>query len=156
LKFLSTPVALLRRRGAVDVSGFTAGDIALSLNNQGPLANCSGLVYDDLSMVKVIYRLIRDAGIRSEFLLHILEKRAGEPPDSFILKAEDATAAGSSIAFLSSRLRYTTDERGQEICLASLPGQEEVGVMMGWESGISEYNPYCIPKYLLMMRFKIP
>ncbi len=31
-----------------------------------------------------------------------------------------------------------TSESGQEICLASLDGSEEVGVMMGWESGISQ------------------
>jgi len=36
---------------------------------------------------------------------------------------------------LKSKLKYTTDGRGQKICLLDVDG-EEVGVMMGWEEGI--------------------
>jgi len=47
----------------------------------------------------------------------------------------DSTAAGSVDAFLSSKLRFTKDERGQDICKLKV-GDEEIGVMMGWEQGI--------------------
>lgn len=40
---------------------------------------------------------------------------------------------------MSSRLRFTTDEHGQEVCLVKVNEKEEVGVMMGWERGISEW-----------------
>jgi len=116
----------------------TAADIALSMNNE----NC--------------YRLIRDAGIRSgeppgsflcsENLLTVapqellLDLIASKPslPASIILRAQDDTATGSTEKFLSSKLRYTRDEHGQEICLLR-EGKKEVGVMMGWERDISEY-----------------
>jgi type IV protein arginine methyltransferase len=58
-------------------------------------------------------------------------------PVSLILKAEDDTATGSTEAFLSSKLYYTRDDHGQEICLLR-EGDKEVGVMMGWEREISE------------------
>ena len=58
---------------------------------------------------------------------------------TIVIRSEDESAVGSSDAFLSSRLRFTTDEHGQELCLVrSGEGDEEVGVMMGWEKGISE------------------
>ena len=100
----------------------SAGDVALSLNN----GEC--------------YTLIRDAGIRSEMLLTLLSKRdvQVDSPFSLVLKATDNTAAGSTDTFLSSKLRYTTDDNGQDICMLTLEDGEEIGVMMGWERGISE------------------
>ncbi|KAG8853723.1 Arginine N-methyltransferase 2 [Serendipita sp. 411] len=113
----------------VDTCGYTAGDVALSLNNE----EC--------------YRLIRDAGIRSEFLLHLLENRNEDGQedgadeegdrDALILRAEDATPAGSNDAFLEAKLTFTTDERGQELCLVNA-GSTQIGVMMGWERPIME------------------
>ncbi|EGO25456.1 hypothetical protein SERLADRAFT_361134 [Serpula lacrymans var. lacrymans S7.9] len=96
---------------AVDNLQNTAADIALSLNNQ----EC--------------YTLIRDAGIRS-----------GGTPSSFVIRDTDDSAAGSTDAFISSKLRFTKDEFGQEICLLKLK-DDEVGVMMGWEREISEFIP---------------
>ncbi|KAI0769724.1 S-adenosyl-L-methionine-dependent methyltransferase [Trametes elegans] len=107
---------------AVDNLHNTAGDVALSLNN----AEC--------------YTAIRDAGIRSELLLTLLAKRApaADSPLNLVLKATDSSAAGSPEAFLSSKLEYTKDEHGQEICLVKVSETEEVGVMMGWERGIMQ------------------
>ncbi|KAI8968636.1 S-adenosyl-L-methionine-dependent methyltransferase [Trametes punicea] len=107
---------------AVDNLHNTAGDIALSLNNERS------------------YTIIRDAGIRSELLLTLLQKRApaADSPLDIILKATDTTPAGSTDAFLSTRLEYTKDEHGQDICLVKVGEQEEVGVMMGWERGIMQ------------------
>ncbi|KAI0819972.1 hypothetical protein BC628DRAFT_1399708 [Trametes gibbosa] len=106
---------------AVDNLHNTAGDVALSLNNE----KC--------------YTIIRDAGIRSELLLTLLAKRApaANSPLNLIFKATDSTPAGSTDAFLATRLVYTTDEYGQEICLVKAD-QEDVGVMMGWERGIMQ------------------
>ncbi|KDR75852.1 hypothetical protein GALMADRAFT_226499 [Galerina marginata CBS 339.88] len=114
-------VKLLLEKGAVwnavDYLKNTAGDIALSFNNSA------------------IYMSIRDTGIRSELLLGLLEKRPLSDSATLILRADDATATGSSDAFLSSSLRYTVDEHGQNICLLEVEGGE-VGVMMGWEENI--------------------
>jgi len=98
----------------------SAGDIALSLNNE------------------TCYTIIRDAGIRSELLLTLLSSREAlsDSPLSLVLKATDTTAAGSTEEFLSSHLRFTTDEHGQDICLLRLEDGDEVGVMMGWERDI--------------------
>lgn len=100
----------------------SAGDVALSLNNE----EC--------------YNLIRDAGIRSEMLLTLLQKRDVQidAPFSLVLRATDNTAAASTDTFLTSKLRYTTDKNGQDICMLTLEDGEEIGVMMGWERGISE------------------
>lgn len=58
---------------------------------------------------------------------------------NMVIRSEDDSAVGSSDAFLSAQLRFTTDKHGQELCLVrSGEGDEEVGVMMGWEKGISE------------------
>ena len=102
------------------------------------------------------YRLIRDAGIRSgepTWIIHrpvslltvvpqelLLDLIASKPslPASILLRAQDDTATGSTEKFLSSKLHYTKDEHGQEICLLR-EGKREVGVMMGWERDISEY-----------------
>ena len=56
---------------------------------------------------------------------------------ALILREKDTTATGSNTAFLQSKLRYTVDEHGQEICMLKV-GEEEVGVMMGWEKGIMQ------------------
>ncbi|KAH7927140.1 hypothetical protein BV22DRAFT_1103868 [Leucogyrophana mollusca] len=104
---------------AVDNLENTAGDISLSLNNE----EC--------------YTIIRDAGIRSELLLSLLSSRStiSRTSSSFIIRDTDTSAAGSTDAFLSSRLRYTRDHRGQDICMLQLE-DTEVGVMMGWEREI--------------------
>jgi type IV protein arginine methyltransferase len=79
---------------------------------------------------------VRDAGIRSEFLLHLLRSR-DEMPMSLNLKSTDPSAAGSTEAFLKTPLRYIIDEVGQEIVVARIEDGSEVGVMMGWERDIS-------------------
>jgi type IV protein arginine methyltransferase len=73
-------------------------------------------------------------------LLTLLSSRS-ETPASLLLKSEDISAKGSTDAFLASRLKYIRDERGQDICLldAEEDGQK-VGVMMGWERGISDFQ----------------
>ncbi|KAF8200772.1 arginine methyl transferase [Pholiota molesta] len=115
-------VKLLIEKGAiwnaVDYLKNTAGDIALSFNNEA------------------IYMFIRDAGIRSELLLGLLEKRP-LAESSIILRAEDESASGSSDVFLQSKLKYTVDQHGQNICMLEVDG-EEVGVMMGWERNIMQ------------------
>ena len=83
------------------------------------------------------YRIIRDAGIRSEFLLNLLRDR-NESPANITLEAIDSSAAGSTETFLKTRLRYVTDASGQEMVLAKVDDDSEVGVMMGWEHDISE------------------
>lgn len=111
------------------------------------------------------YTIIRDTGIRSgeferssasvfgseevntldpELLLTLLASRAhSKTPSSLILKNSDTSATGSTDEFLASRLRFTVDANGQEICLLKA-GDEEVGVMMGWEQGISEFLLYIL------------
>ncbi|KAF5354660.1 hypothetical protein D9756_005333 [Leucocoprinus leucothites] len=104
----------------VDYLQNTAGDIALSYNDEE------------------IYYAIRNEGIRAELLLNLLSSRGGLAPNSstnLILQETDATAASSSENFLSSKLRYTKDETGQDICFISVDG-EDIGVMMGWETPI--------------------
>ncbi|KAH9985980.1 S-adenosyl-L-methionine-dependent methyltransferase [Russula compacta] len=130
----------LLRRGAVwnsaDNSGSTAGDIALSQNDEES------------------YQAIRDAGIRSglfpfsfsvtllnvplniELILQLLASRGAEA-DGLVLKEEGHTALNSTDKFLSSRLIYTTDAHGQDICILQ-SGDTEIGVMMGWEHGIMQ------------------
>lgn len=77
-----------------------------------------------------------------ELLLTLLASRAtSEPPSSLVLSNKDYSATGSTDAFLSSRLRFTADSYGQEICLLQTE-DDEVGVMMGWEHGISEPSQY--------------
>lgn len=72
----------------------------------------------------------------SELLLDLITCKPSLPV-SIVLKARDDTATGSTEAFLSSKLHYTRDNHGQEICLLR-DGGREVGVMMGWEREISE------------------
>lgn len=59
-----------------------------------------------------------------------------DDPLSLVLRTIDSTAAGSTETFLTSRLWYTQDQFGQEICIVEAGG-EQVGVMMGWERDIS-------------------
>ena len=78
--------------------------------------------------------------IYPELLLQLLSSR-GEEADALVLREVDHTALGSTGNFLSSRLKYVTDAHGQEICLLQ-DGDTEVGVMMGWERGISTFCSY--------------
>ncbi|KAI9507439.1 S-adenosyl-L-methionine-dependent methyltransferase [Russula earlei] len=116
VKILLQRGALWNSGEALDNAGNTAGDIALSLNDEES------------------YRTIRDAGIRSELILQLLASRGGEA-DGLVFKEESDTALSSTDKFLSSHLRYTTDAHAQEICLLQ-SGETEIGVMMGWERGI--------------------
>lgn len=114
---------------------------------------------------EICYHLMRDAGIRSgestrvsppsennlmdiclELLLDLISSKPSLPA-SIVLRAEDDTATGSTEAFLTSRLHYTRDEHGQEICLLR-EDNKEVGVMMGWERDISEHQPLHPRKYM--------
>jgi len=106
---------------AVDNNRITAADIALSLNDEQ------------------IYNLIRDAGIRAELLLTLLSTNSDSSPpvSSLVIRDADTTAAGSTTAFLSTPLRFTTDTDGQDMCVIDLK-DEEVGVMMGWELPIMQ------------------
>ena len=54
-----------------------------------------------------------------------------------LLQAEDATAAGSTEEFLKSKLSFEKDSNEQDVCVVNV-GEEKVGVMMGWERGISK------------------
>lgn len=86
---------------------------------------------------------------RTEVLLRVLADKAEADADMadddatvqnisgiMHIKAQDSTAAGSTRAFLDSKLVFKTDERGQNICVVKA-GDDEVGVMMGWETDIS-------------------
>ncbi|KAJ7462362.1 arginine methyl transferase [Mycena galericulata] len=117
-------VKLLIENGALwnaaDYLHNTAGDIALSFNDEE------------------IYTIIRDAGVRAELLLALLSSRTpSNSASTMILNSDDFSAAASIDAFLSSTLRFTVDDHGQDICMLDVDG-EEIGVMMGWERGIME------------------
>nr|GAT56337.1 predicted protein [Mycena chlorophos] len=101
---------------AVDYLRNTAGDIALSFNNEE------------------LYNLIRDAGIRQEMLMGLLGSGSGGE-SALVLRTVDDSAAASGDVFLQSPLIYKKDEHGQDVCMVSVDG-EEIGVMMGWESNI--------------------
>jgi protein arginine N-methyltransferase 2 len=76
--------------------------------------------------------------IYAELILQLLSSR-GEEVDALVLKEEGDTALRSADKFLSSHLVYTTDAHGQDICLLQ-SGDIEIGVMMGWERGISTFH----------------
>ena len=78
-----------------------------------------------------------------EFVLsHLASKKAAVvSPSHMLLQAEDMTAAGSTEEFLKSKLVFEKDGHGQDICSVEAGG-ERVGVMMGWERGISESLSY--------------
>ncbi|BGP47587.1 Arginine N-methyltransferase 2 [Rhodotorula kratochvilovae] len=121
---------LLRKGNAVwsipDNLGCTAGDIAYSMNNAD--------AYEELLA----------EGVRAEMLRAILEAAQGD--DESDNEGEDAamdgadgeqpklSTASDNATFLSSRLVFTHDSRGQPIALDA----EGNGVMMGWESGIMD------------------
>lgn len=77
-----------------------------------------------------------------ELLLSLLSKKSAvfDTPSALVLQNTDLSAAGSTDAFLSSKLRFVKDAHGQDICEVDADG-ETVGVMMGWERGISEHAP---------------
>ncbi|KAF8324473.1 arginine methyl transferase [Cantharellus anzutake] len=108
---------------AVDACGYNAGDVALSLNNE-KFPNAPSDIQAD-PRCRHSDR-IPPATLGS--------KSRGPSESQLILKSSEDSSAGSPSKFLASRLRFTKDNNGQEICLASLNGSEEVGVMMGWES----------------------
>lgn len=68
-------------------------------------------------------------------LIGLLSSKSEKP--SFLLRGEDSTAAGSTSTFLDSKLKYHVDKHGQEIC-SVLAGEDEIGVMMGWERPIMQ------------------
>ncbi|KAG9014458.1 Arginine N-methyltransferase 2 [Tulasnella sp. JGI-2019a] len=109
----------LLERGAVwnlvDALGNTAGDVALSFNNE----KC--------------YNIIRDAGLRQEFILRALGV-SKDPPST--IRTDDETAAASLDTFLASRLTFTSDAKGQDLCMVQAGDGTNVGVMMGWEKPI--------------------
>jgi type IV protein arginine methyltransferase len=73
-----------------------------------------------------------------ELILQLLSSRE-EEADALVLREVDDTALHSADKFLSSHLLYTTDAHGQEVCLLQ-SGDTEIGVMMGWERGISTFR----------------
>ncbi|KAK7057134.1 S-adenosyl-L-methionine-dependent methyltransferase [Favolaschia claudopus] len=107
---------------ASDYLGNTAGDIALSFNNEE------------------IYTIIRDAGLREELVRALLSSHGmADAESTMTLRLEDDdTAATSTETFLASKLRFTVDEHGQEICMLKDVDGDEIGVMMGWERGIMQ------------------
>ncbi|GAA6056666.1 hypothetical protein JCM3770_006336 [Rhodotorula araucariae] len=129
---------LLRRGNAVwsipDNLGCTAGDIAYSMNNAE--------AYEELLA----------EGTRAEMLRAILEAANTtesdtddgdanadadvDAPMGGVASGEQGTlsTASDNATFLSSRLVFTHDSRGQPIALDA----EGNGVMMGWETGIME------------------
>jgi len=67
-------------------------------------------------------------------LLGLLASKSNQAT-SMLIKGTDDTAAASSKTFLESKLKFTVDEHGQEICSVQA-GDDEIGVMMGWERPI--------------------
>jgi len=80
-----------------------------------------------------------------EFTLSMLGAHIGDERPGTLIQNKDDTAAGSPEAFMSSKLRFSTDANGQEVCMVDAGG-EEVGVMMGWELPIS---PSVYPSHIL-------
>lgn len=79
-----------------------------------------------------------------ELLLTLLSQTSLNPTpseSSLVLRGVDHSAVASTDTFLSSKLRYTQDSHGQDICLLVLDDGQEVGVMMGWEREISKCSP---------------
>ena len=56
--------------------------------------------------------------------------------NTLVLRNADATAAASTEKYLQSNLVFKEDKNGQHVCLVKA-GDQEVGVMMGWEKDIS-------------------
>ena len=82
-------------------------------------------------------------GLLTVILLELLQDLISPRPSlpaSTVLRAEDDTATGSTETSLASKLHFTRDEHGQEICLLR-ESNKEVGVMIGLERNISGYKP---------------
>ncbi|SGZ31187.1 BQ5605_C047g12329 [Microbotryum silenes-dioicae] len=125
---------LLRKSNAVwnmvDHLGFTAGDIAYSMNNAE------------------VYQVLLAEGVRAELLKSLMtpnnnniESPASETAPNENLPIDDSTVfvkpvkkstASDNATFLSSRLEFTHDSKGQAVAL----DEEGNGVMMGWEEPI--------------------
>ncbi|BGP07510.1 Arginine N-methyltransferase 2 [Rhodotorula toruloides] len=118
---------LLRKSNAVwampDNLGCTAGDIAFSMNHDR--------AYEELLA----------EGIRAEMLRSVLESASSSDDDDSAMvddsdpspsDAPKLSTASDNATFLSSRLIFTTDSRGQAVALDA----EGNGVMMNWEEGI--------------------
>lgn len=134
----------------MDALGNTAADIALSLNN----AECYAMLASErVCQILSVFANNIDAGL--EILLRVLADKAEADVDmtgdddkaseivgdsgAIRIKAQDSTAAGSTGTFLDTKLVFKTDERGQEICVVQA-GEDEVGVMMGWETNVSAFS----------------
>jgi hypothetical protein len=79
-----------------------------------------------------------------ELLLALLSSQTScESASALVLRDTDSTANNSTDAFLSSKLTFTKDARGQNICLLNA-GEDEIGVMMGWEQGIMEETVHAL------------
>ena len=96
-----------------------------------------------LAFVQVLHaqmQLIHLIEALTELLLALVSSKSSliEPPSSLIIRQDDTSAVGSTDAFLASRLQYTVDDKGQEVCNLKLQDDEQVSVMMGWERGISK------------------
>ncbi|KAK9897586.1 S-adenosyl-L-methionine-dependent methyltransferase [Cystobasidium minutum MCA 4210] len=139
-------VNYLLRNGAVwnlvDNVGFTASDVAYSLNNEQ------------------VFNAIVMEGVRMEMVQAILNAQSNEDgsendeeenEDADMPKKKDSdtvsicmedglddapkpSTASDNKAFLKSKLRYETDENGEERCI----DEEGNGVMMGWELPIMQ------------------
>lgn len=92
----------------------TAGDIAYSLNDS------------------TTYAILLAEGLRAELLRAVMEQLS--PPSPPSTEEGELSTAGDNATFLASKLRFTTDSQGQEICV----DREDNGVMMGWERGLME------------------
>jgi len=93
-------ISLLLRGGAiwnaVDKWGRTAGEIALSLGDEEG------------------WTLIRNEGVRTEMLHHVLGAGEKEAEGAITLRAEDKTSAGDNLEFLGSKLTWDIGEDGRE------------------------------------------
>ncbi|KAG8725202.1 Arginine N-methyltransferase 2 [Ceratobasidium sp. 395] len=89
--------------------------------------------YRDEEDVRKCVEILLEAGSpwNAEFMLHALQTKT----ELTALRVENNTAAGSTSVFLDSKLLYRAGTNGQEIAVVSA-GDEEVGVMMGWERPI--------------------
>ena len=67
-----------------------------------------------------------------------------DPPAALLIRTtdDDDKPTNAPDAFLNARIHFTTDGHGQELCLVKTGKNKDevVGVMMGWERGISELS----------------
>ncbi|EIW73191.1 hypothetical protein TREMEDRAFT_73009 [Tremella mesenterica DSM 1558] len=101
---------------AVDLWGQTAGEVCISLGDQ----EC--------------WEVIRNEGVRSEMLHHILKDAGQENGTGLTLRERDDTSAGNNDEFLKSELRWELGEDGKERVLDA----DGNGVMMGWEEPLMQ------------------